>query len=283
MSLGAAVAASVRLEGHALHAGTVTAVTLTAHAGPILLGRGDLRVHLSALRTSRTDFGVAVTDDRGFEVDLVEHFLAALGGLGIRRGVLALVEGSELPILDGGARRFADALVRLELPETPPELAVVRPGRLDFENGSYEFSPGDGVSLTVETSFDHPAIGRQRASWNGSPRTFRDDIAPARTFGFVHQARELARNGRAGLAAAASADASAMAALREAVIIFDEPGSAPLAANDEIARHKLLDLIGDLALYGGPPSGSIVARQPGHTATHRVVRRALDCGILSRR
>jgi UDP-3-O-[3-hydroxymyristoyl] N-acetylglucosamine deacetylase len=277
------VAAPVRLEGHALHAGTVTAVTLAAHDGPITLGRGDRRAPLASLRVSRTDYGVAVTDERGFELDLVEHLMAALGGLGIRGGVLAVVDGPEVPILDGGARCLADALVRLEIPEALPELVVARRGRLDFEASSYEFEPGDRTLLAVETSFEHPAIGKQRASWDGSRSAFLDDIAPARTFGFAGQADELARRNRALLATTAASDPSAMVALRRAVVVFDEPSPPPRLVDDEIAKHKLLDLIGDLALYGGPPSGRILARQPGHTATHRVVRRGLDCGILSRR
>lgn len=275
--------ASVRLEGFALHRGTFVGVTLAAHEGPITLGRDDRRVPLSRLRAARTDFGVAVTDDRGFELDLVEHLLAALGGLGIRRGVEAVVDGPELPILDGGARRFADALIRLEIAPSPAELVVTRRERIDFESSSYEFEPADAVELDVQSTFDHSAIGAQRARWDGSPRSFLDDIAPARTFGFAGQASELARRGRAGLAVAAASDPAAMAALTEAVVVFDDPALPPRLGDDEIARHKLLDLIGDLAFYGGPPRGRVVARQPGHTATHWIVRRALASGILSRR
>jgi UDP-3-O-[3-hydroxymyristoyl] N-acetylglucosamine deacetylase len=277
------VAAPVRLEGFALHAGTITAVTLAAHDGPITFGRGDRRVPLDRLRASRTDFGVTLSDDRGFELDLVEHLLAALGGLGIRHGIFALVEGSELPILDGGARRLADALVWLEVAAAPPELVVARGGLIELDQSSYEFEPADEVDLTVHAAFEHPSIGQQSARWNGSPDSFRNDIARARTFGFRNQGDELARAGRAGLATAAKSDASAMAALREAVIVFDEPGRPPHLSENEVARHKLLDLVGDLTLYGGPPLGRVVARRPGHSATHRVVRRALDCGILSRR
>jgi UDP-3-O-[3-hydroxymyristoyl] N-acetylglucosamine deacetylase len=279
------VPSPIRLEGFALHAGTVTAVTLAPHEGPITLARHDKRAALASLRVTRTDFGVAVTDDRGLEIDLVEHLLAALGGLGVRRGVMAVVEGPELPILDGGARVFAEAIARLEIPESVPELVVARRGRLAFDESSYAFAPGDTVELQVEAIFDHPAIGTQHAHWDGDRGSFRDQIAPARTFGFVSQTAELARRGRAGLAtrpAARSGDES-LAALREAVLIFDESAPPFRVGENEIARHKLLDLIGDLTLYGGPPLGRITARRPGHTATHRIVRRALDCGILSRR
>jgi UDP-3-O-[3-hydroxymyristoyl] N-acetylglucosamine deacetylase len=318
------VPAPIRLEGFALHAGIITAVTLARHEGPITLVRHEKSASLDTLRVTRTDFGVAVTDDRGLEVDLVEHLLAAFGGLGVRHGVVAVVEGPELPILDGGARVFAEAIARLEIAESMPELVVARRGRLAFDESSYAFEPRDRVELEVEAIFDHPAIGTQHARWDGDRGSFGDRIAPARTFGFLSQAAELARRGRAGLATrpaarsdddaakspageapakshpsgcstpsgvpqrleAAPAEDESLAALREkalreAVLVFGE--STQRGTGDEIARHKLLDLIGDLTLYGGPPLGRIVARRPGHTATHRIVRRALDCGILVRR
>ena len=315
--------APIRLEGFALHAGIVTAVTLARHEGPITLARHEKWASLDTLRVKRTDFGVAVTDGRGLEIDLVEHLLAAFGGLGVRRGVVAVVEGPELPILDGGARVFADAIAGLEIAESVPELVVARRGLLAFDESSYAFEPRDTVELEVEAIFDHPAIGTQHARWDGDRDSFRERIAPARTFGFVNQVAELARRGRARLAtkAAARSDDAAKSpagddaakshpsacstpsgvpqrleaapagdeplaalretALREAVLIFDE--SSLRETGDEIARHKLLDLIGDLTLYGGPPLGRIAALRPGHTATHRIVRRALDCGILVRR
>ena len=94
----------VRLSGYALHAGVITALELTRHDGPITFARGSQRAALSSLRVARTDFGVALSDDHGFEIDLVEHFLAAIGGLGIGDGILATLDGPELPILDGGPR-----------------------------------------------------------------------------------------------------------------------------------------------------------------------------------
>jgi UDP-3-O-[3-hydroxymyristoyl] N-acetylglucosamine deacetylase len=278
------VAAAVRLEGFALHAGTRTAVTLRRHDGPLAFEREGHRANVDALRVVRTDFGVGVADDRGFELDLVEHLFAAFAGLGIRAGILASVEGPELPILDGGARAFGDALASLEVPVAPPALVVARRGLLEIEESSYAFEPGPAIEVGVEVRFEHPAIGTQRATWDGDAGTFRASIAPARTFGFASDRDALAARGRAGLAAegdAATRGAGA-AAFREAVIVFDASSEAPRMLEAEIAKHKLLDLIGDLALHGGPPQGRIFARRPGHTATHAVVRRALDSGILAR-
>jgi UDP-3-O-[3-hydroxymyristoyl] N-acetylglucosamine deacetylase len=274
----------IRLEGFALHAGTPGSVTLSRHEGPITFGRGAERAELESLRVARTDCGVTLGDERGFEVDLVEHLLAALAGLGIRRGVLAVVEGPELPILDGGARMFAEALAHLEIPKEPPDLRVLRRARLDFEDSSYEFEPWDSVEIAVETIFAHPAIGHQSAGWDGDPRSFCDDIAPARTFGFTTDASSLWGRGRALLAARArSGDEAAANTMNEAVLSIDSSSDVRSLTVGEPAKHKLLDLLGDLFFYGGPPAGRIVARRPGHTATHRIVPRAIAHGILSRR
>lgn len=281
--------ASIRLQGYALHRGVSTAVTLSRRDGPLSFEQGGRQAPLSQLAVHRSDAGVALSDGHGLEVDLVEHLLAALGGLGIRWGVTALVEGAELPILDGGARTFAEALLSLELPARSREttaLVVGKPGRVATGDSVYTFDVADETSLSVEAVFEHPAIGVERACWDGSARAFVESIAPSRTFGFHADAPELWRQGRAALAR--SDDPSAMETFSRAVIVFDAagpvtaPGQAPLLAG-EIGRHKLLDLIGDFAFYDGPPRGRVHASRPGHTASHRIVREALALGILSRR
>jgi UDP-3-O-[3-hydroxymyristoyl] N-acetylglucosamine deacetylase len=284
------VTASIRLEGYALHRGVTTAVTLTRCDGPLAFEQHGQRTPLSRLAVQRSDAGVTLSDGHGLTVDLVEHLLAAWGGLGVRAGVTAIVEGAELPILDGGARTFADALLALELPARPPEpadLTVSKPGRVSADRSFYTFEVADETSLSIEAVFDHPAIGTQHTSWDGSARAFLESIAPARTFGFHADARELFRIGRAALAAR-SDDPLAMDAFSRAVVVFD--GNGPLAVPGqpppslgEIGRHKLLDLIGDFVIHGGPPRGRVFASRPGHTASHRIIREALALGILSRR
>ena len=282
--------ASIRLEGYALHRGVVTAVTLTRCDGPIAFEQSGRHAPLSRLAVQRSDAGVTVSDGQGLEIDLVEHLLAALGGLGIRGGVTAAVEGAELPILDGGASAFADALLALEIPMLPPqaaELVVSKPGRVSAGASSYDFEVADETSLSIEAVFDHPSLGAVRASWDGSARDFLESIAPARTFGFQADAQDLWRRGRASLAGR-SDDARAMEAFLRAVIVFGEVGHVAVAGQappsaSEIGRHKLLDLIGDFALYGGPARGRVHARRPGHTASHRIIREALALGILSTR
>lgn len=275
--------AKVRLEGYALHAGTTAAVELCPAVGAVTIAEGAHRARLDELSVTRTDGGVRLSDGRGLDVDLVEHFLAALGGLGIREGVAATVLGPEFPLLDGGAREFADALSAMRLPASPPGLIVARAGVVERGASSYAFLPAESVELAVEIDFAHPAVGRQRAQWAGDRDDFRQRIACARTFGFVADADALRGRDRARLFW--SSDPGARAAAQRAVITYgagDVPHeSAP--RGDEAARHKLLDLIGDLALYGGPPKGTIKARRPGHAATHDIVRQAFRLGLLSRR
>jgi UDP-3-O-[3-hydroxymyristoyl] N-acetylglucosamine deacetylase len=268
----------------------MTSVTLTRRDGAITFEQGSRRAPLSRLTVQRTDSGVALADGGGLEVDLAEHLLAAFAGLGIRSGVTAKVEGAELPILDGGAAMFAEALIALELtarPAEPAPMVVNKPGSVSSGNSCYTFEVAEATSLSIDAVFDRAAIGIERASWDGSPHSFLASIATARTFGFQADARALWRQGRA-LLAARSDDPRAIEAFRRAVIVFDEagrlalPGQAPPAVG-ELGRHKLLDLIGDFAFYGGPPQGHVSARRPGHTASHQIIRDALALGIVSQR
>jgi UDP-3-O-acyl-N-acetylglucosamine deacetylase len=263
----------IRLQGTALHAGTQVAVRLTPSRGELVLARGGVAVPIDALSVRRTDFGVTVgTDDDALSVDLVEHLFAALGGLGVRRGLTIEVEGDELPLLDGGAATYASAL-RPRFPVwSPPCLTVARAGQYEVGGSTYRFSPGRRISLDVTVTFP-PPVGREHARWDGNPDDFCERIAPARTFGWLRDAPALARLGRARGVDLGS------------VLVFTDDGvlpACPAATPDECARHKLLDLCGDLALYGGPPEGEVVAIAPGHGATHAVVRRALAEGVLAR-
>lgn len=262
----------VCLEGLALHSGERTAVTLSRSPGSLLFAQAGAVARLCDLTVVRSDRGVCLASADGrIRVDLVEHLLAALGGLGVRSGVRVDVVGSEVPLLDGGAEALARAVLTLDAPSAPPRLTITRAAEFRHERSTYRLSPGADVSLAVTIDFRAP-IGQQRADWRGDARDFLERIAPARTFGFLDEHEALLARGRA------------RGVNLEHVLIFDATGplgrDRPVEA-DEPARHKLLDLIGDLALYGGPPRGAITADRPGHSASHAVVRQALDAGVLA--
>jgi UDP-3-O-[3-hydroxymyristoyl] N-acetylglucosamine deacetylase len=267
-----AIAPSVRLEGIGLHSGVLCGVVLRQIEGPCRLRVGATVSPIADLHVVRTDRGVTVKLGRGGPtVDLVEHLLAALAAFGIRDGLEIEVAGGEVPLLDGGARAFCAAIRQLAPPRAGPRLAVARRAEIRHDKARYSFVPGPAVGVHVVSRFVEP-IGVQRASWAGDAAAFEETIAPARTFGFASEIDELRRAGRAR-----HVDP-------RAVMVFDAAGrmtppGAPMGP-DEVARHKLLDLLGDLYLHGGPPVGSVSADRPGHGATHAVVRRALGAGIL---
>jgi UDP-3-O-[3-hydroxymyristoyl] N-acetylglucosamine deacetylase len=265
----------VRLDGIALHAGARTSVTLSRAPGPIRLAQRGAEATLAELVPLRTDRGVRLgTRDGRIAVDLCEHLLAALGGLGVRGGVRVATDDDELPLLDGGARRFVEALDAIGARDeaAAPSLRITRAAAFEHEASVYRFAPDGGVRLAVDVRFP-PPLGAQAARWDGDPADFAERIAPARTFGWAREHAALLAAGRA------------RGVDLDAVLVLDDAGPVPGCrppAPSEPARHKLLDLVGDLALYGGPPEGSLEAVRPGHGATHRIVALALEAGVLSR-
>jgi UDP-3-O-[3-hydroxymyristoyl] N-acetylglucosamine deacetylase len=267
--------AYVQLDGKALHSGLPVNVRLAATDGPVVFRSSQGEARIDELSVVRADYGVRVAcDSKGVDVDGVEHLFSALGGLAVTSGVAVELTGTELPLLDGGALAFARAVSELRVPRGAPKLRVARPGAVEVGASSYTFLPAATVTLKVEIDFAEASIGVQRAAWGGDAGSFIADIAWARTFGFRRDGPALMKAGRArGVDPAA-------------VMVLDDEGAVEApglpARPGEFARHKLLDLVGDLYLFGGPPIGEIRAVRPGHGATHRAVAVALEQGILAK-
>lgn len=262
------------IDGRGLHTGANARVRLLPEPGPVKLRVAGASATLEELTFDGAARSTGATfADRRARVGTVEHLFAALGGLSIHAGVAIEIEGPEVPLVDGGGGAFVDALDRLDLGRPrPPSLVVAREGIVEIGQSRYELVPSEGVSLSVEIDFADPRLTR-RAAWDGDQADFRARIAPARTFGFAREVEELAARGLAN-----HVDPESV------VVIADErilSAGRPFTA-DEPARHKLLDLIGDLYAHGGPPIGTIRATRPGHAATHEAVRRALAGGLLVR-
>jgi UDP-3-O-[3-hydroxymyristoyl] N-acetylglucosamine deacetylase len=225
------------------------------------------------LRVVRADRGVRVAASRiGLDVELVEHLFGALAGLGVQRGIALSVHGPEVPLLDGAALEFAMAIAALAPPRDLPKLRVVRDGRVEIGASTYDFAAGPRAEAAVSVAF--PGRGTETASWDGSVAGFVSGIARARTFGFRGDYAALREQGRA-----AHVDPHSVLVLEADGRVL--PSTEPEKPN-ELALHKLLDLLGDLYLFGGPALGRVNAIRPGHTATHAAVREALERGILAR-
>jgi len=208
---------------------------------------------------------------RGIRVLTPEHLLSALSGLGVDN-VLVRLDAAEVPILDGSARPFADAILRCGLAEQDADrnpIVVVRPSVYeDPRSGSrIEFEPYGGFEAEVTIDFKSKVIGMQHARFDAGTDYARE-IAPNRTFCFR---REIAFLRLCGLIRGGSL---------ENALVVDEPrgyvGDPSLLFDNEPARHKLLDLLGDLSLAGRPIRGRIRAYKPGHRINTRALNRFLS-------
>jgi len=262
------------VEGVGLHSGRRVRVVLRARRGPVTVRVAAIEAHIDELSVASTSRATSVEAHGGaLRLGTVEHAFAALGGLGIYEGLGLDVVGPELPLLDGGASAWCDAIDALGVAASTPRARVARRAVFAIGSSRYEFTPGDRVALEAQLELDgfDERVVVPEARWDGTPADFRARIAPARTFALACHLDELAA---AGLARNVDP---------ESVVVLT-PSGALCAGRpfepDEPVRHKLLDLIGDLYLYGGPPVGHVRAVRPGHAANAEVMRRAREEGVV---
>lgn len=189
-------------------------------------------------------------------INTVEHVLSAAAGLGIDN-LIVETSGAEVPIMDGSAAPFVYLLHeagvrRLQAPRR--FVKVTEPMRVDAGDKFIAVYPAERLKISYTIDFDHPLIGVQRETFAVSPRAFTEQIAPARTFGFLREV-ELMRS--QGLALGGS--------MENAIVVGENSILNPhLRFPDEFVRHKILDAIGDLTLLGYPLLGHVVAYRAGH-------------------
>jgi UDP-3-O-[3-hydroxymyristoyl] N-acetylglucosamine deacetylase len=264
-------AGTVTLRGLGLFHGRPCTVRLVRRAGPLSFVTGEREVSVESL-TAGADGRTSALFGEDFRVSCVEHFFAALAALRVRDGLCVELDGDELPLLDGGARKWMAALLELGLRPSAPALRVIAAGEVSVAGARYRFEPGDAAERHVEVEIDgsDPRL-TPFAAWSGDEVDFFDRIAPARTFTRVTEIDWMLARGMH-----ANVEPTSVVLIGESEILC---AGRPFAA-DEPARHKLLDFVGDLGLYGGPPIGRVRAIQPNHAATHGAVERALREGLL---
>ena len=257
----------VGCRGVGLHTGSP--VSLTLHPAPVDHGvvfrvmpeRVDIPVRPEALINGQyaTTIGAG-----GLELQTVEHLLAATRSLGVDN-LLVEVDAHELPAMDGSAAPFVSLLYTAELREQPAPrrpLHVTELVRVGDESRWIQIAPGPELRVSYTLDLDHPAVGVQVVTIEPTESRFVGEIAAARTYGFL---RDLNLLRQQGLARGGSLD--------NAVVVGEEGVlNGSLRFRDEFVRHKILDLLGDLALLGRPVIGHVVARNAGHTLHHRLVR-----------
>ena len=264
--------ATVSITGIGLHSGIYTRVELhpAAPGNGIVFVRADLMgLRIPALQASTTALDYATTvgkDD--VAVGTVEHLLSAIMACGIT-DVDIHIDGPEVPIIDGSALPFmhlVDAAGVRPLDGEIAPLRITEPIEIGDGDRSIRIVPSNRLVLKYRIDFPHPAIGRQTFHFDFEHDSFLRRIAPARTFGFMRDVEKLRA---AGLARGGSV---------ENCIVLDDSGvvNGPLRFRDEFVRHKILDLLGDLALIGRPIIGEITATRAGHAMHSQFVARLLQ-------
>lgn len=263
---------SISFTGIGLHTGRRVKMTLRPAAVNSGLAffrsdLGDVKIAAVPKNFATTSYATSITNENA-SVQTVEHFMAAMYCIGIDN-LEVVIDGPELPIMDGSASPFAfmihEAGIKLQ---TRPRkaISILKPVKISDGDKGIAIYPCDSFRVTYTIDFNHPIVNRQSRSIVVSEKTFVDDIAPARTFGFLKDVEMLRRN---GLALGGS--------LENAIVIGENSIlNHNLRYSDEFVRHKILDAIGDLSFFGCRIKGHVVANRAGHTLHIALVNKVLN-------
>ena len=217
------------------------------------LGGLEIPARISHLG-GRQQLQTGLVNDKA-SVDTVEHLMAALRSLGVDNAIVE-VDHPEVPIMDGSSAPWVyliqDAGIR-ELTAPRKTIHVLHPIQVQQGDKRMALYPADRFKISYTISFDHPMLRHQQKTMDMDEQTFINEIAPARTFGFLKEVEMLRQR---GLALGGS--------LENAIVLGETGVLNPLRFEDEFVRHKMLDVIGDLALVGHPIRGHLVVHRGGH-------------------
>jgi UDP-3-O-[3-hydroxymyristoyl] N-acetylglucosamine deacetylase len=268
--------AQATVTGVGVHSGLPVSLTLgpaPIDAGFIFVRTGldgaDREVQAVAESVIATEFATVLGDRNGPLVSTSEHVLAALRGMGVDNATIE-IDGPEVPIMDGSAAAFVAAIDQAGIVAQSAArrfIQVLKPVQVSIGESFAELRPhAGGFRAEVEIDFANPVIGQQSYMLDLSPERFRREISRARTFGCM--------NDVAGLWSAGFA----LGASFENTVVFDEErllNTEGLRYADECARHKVLDVVGDLALAGLPLLGAYRSVRGGHKINHAVLKALL--------
>jgi len=272
------LAKSVKLSGKGLHSGRDTVVEI--HAAPentgIMFRHGLHTVSGLASNVVDTSRGTTIGFN-GFRVQTIEHLMAALRGTGVDNAFVEVI-GGETPALDGSAKPYVRAIQSAGLVEQEAErwtFSLTEPICVRRNDSFILAVPANEMRMTYVIDYDHPMIGSQSSSYVLNEADFAKEIAPARTFVLYEEVadlldRELAQGG----------------SIDNVIVIWRDRMSSRLRFRDELVRHKVMDMVGDLALAGGIINAEILAVRSGHSLNvefAKEVLRTVSCRKRSTR
>ena len=264
---------SVELSGVGLHTGV--SVNLKFKPAPANTGINFIRVDIKDSPMVKADINNIIGQEKsprrtsiginGVEVHTIEHLMAALWALGIDN-IIIETDGPELPGLDGSAKGFMDILrkVGIEDQGVPKKIYQVKaPLWAEQDGAMIMVLPNDNFMVSYTLNYEHPLLKAQYISFTVDENTFAKEIATARTFCLEKEVNELRKK---GLGKGANYDNT---------VVVGEEGviDNKLRFDDEFARHKILDLLGDLYLLGYNIRGHIIAMRSGHPLNVQLVEK----------
>jgi len=266
---------SIYCSGTGLHGGARVAMSLHPAAPDtgIVFRRSDIKGDDAIIparydMVSDTRLCTTLSNEAGVSISTVEHLMAALAGCELDN-VIVEVNGPEVPIMDGSAEPFVfliDCAGIVEQAAPRRVIRVLKPVGVEDGESKARVEPWMGSSINIELDFETAVIGRQSMFVDMLAESFREKLSRARTFGFLHEVEALQA---AGLARGGS--------MENAVVISGDTvlNEGGLRFDDECARHKALDCIGDLYLAGAPIIGHFHGVRPGHAINNKLLRRLL--------
>ncbi|HWA89737.1 MAG TPA: UDP-3-O-acyl-N-acetylglucosamine deacetylase [Rhizomicrobium sp.] len=262
------IASSISASGIALHAGTPVRMTLSpAPVGTgIVFRRADLGVDIPARYDAVAETGLGTVIASGeARVGVVEHLMSAAAGAGID-DLLVSLDGPEPPILDGDALCFLVLLEEAGVVDRPAPRSAIKVARrieVSHKDASAALVPSEAAEYDFVLEYPHPVVGRQTFGLVFTPEAFRREIAPARTFGFLHE-----------LDALRKMDRGKGASLENTLAIGSDRviNAGLMRFADEFVRHKILDAVGDMALAGAPLVARFEGRRSGHALNNALLR-----------
>ncbi len=281
MSQQHTLASAVSLSGIGLHTGVTVNLRICpapVHTG-IVFRRTDLdgfTIEAQSRHVARVSYATSLMK-KGVLISTTEHLLSALAGLGVDNAIVE-IDNLELPIVDGSALPFVKLIRQAGLRAQRARRSyakILKP--LELSEGAKRIAvyPADTFAVSYAISFPHPVIGAQSLDFTPSAASYENDVAPARTFGFLAEVEMLLKS---GLVKGGS--------LENVVVLDQERVINPegLRFPDEFCRHKILDLIGDISLFGHPLIGHVVADRAGHAMHAQLVSQLLrqkECWALT--
>ena len=255
----------VHLAGIGLHSGDPVKMTASpAGADTGILFRASDGTLIPANADHVVDTNSATTVGAfGVRVRTIEHLMAAAAALAVDNMVVD-IDGPEVPAADGSAKPFLDLLRaagRVSLPAPRRPVVITAPIRVGTESRWLEALPADSLRISYTLDNSHPVIGLQVGTYGITEEVFADELAAARTYGFLRDVPVMRQN---GLARGGSLENAVVVGKR--LVLNDS-----LRYPDEFVRHKILDLVGDLFLLGRPLRAHVVGRNTGHALNYQLV------------